>query len=171
MPAKVTYNRTLGDEIERGFTKAKLRAGKKLKTAVLRDQKRRIKQQYPGAGKRRLDSVRAFITPHGSHVVFSDYSPGASIHEEGGTIGPKKSKFLMVRFKDAKTLDSTGKTFILNRNGKKILMRKISRAVAKPIAVLMRRVTIKAKLGFEDTVVRNFPAYVDDLENEIIKGI
>ncbi len=144
MPVRITRDTTLGDRIEKQFTKAKKKAGNKFKSAVIRDQKQRVKQQFPKSGKRRLAAIQGYVSEHGSHVTFKDFSPGAEAHEDGATIRPRNGKYLAVmtslgyagsaqdsfgrQQSDLRKLAASGQTFILKRGNRAILMRKLDGA-------------------------------------------
>lgn len=124
------------------------------------------------------DSIHVAVTPTGLDASISAGDMG--IHETGGTIRPRSSKYLAIPTKFA--LDASGKDrrggprnyggnrtfsrrtksgalFVFRREGKRIV----------PLYLLKRSVKINARLGLQDTLERGTPRLVAEVEKAVTR--
>ena len=93
-------------------------------------------------------------------------SPYANIHEFGGEITPKNSKYLAIPLSAAKTASGVSRyssprnapplVFIQTKAGKKLLMNKSTKEF---LYVLVNRVKIPARMGFRDKFKKYIPKF------------
>lgn len=106
--------------------------------------------------------------------------PYANIQEMGGTITPKKSKFLAIPL--AAALNSKGvplkpgprswaNTFVAkSKAGNLIIFQKRGASIV-PLYVLKTSVTIPPRLGFRKTLEVGIPYFVDRVMDQLVKDI
>lgn len=91
--------------------------------------------------------------------------PGARLLEYGGTIQPKKAKFLAIPLPGAETKagvrrkprDYTGTFFVKTSTGLVLMGSRVAGAKAEPLFAMKRSATIKPKRLFELTAKTTFP--------------
>lgn len=104
----------------------------------------------------------------------------ARIHETGGTITPKKGKYLTIPLPAA--LNSNGtpikskardwdKTFILkSKKGNLLIVRRDGRHLT-PLYLLKTSVTIPARLNLGSTVEAGLPRFIDELGDKLVRAL
>jgi phage gpG-like protein len=124
------------------------------------------------------DGLSAVI---GSGVRSGKRLPYANIHEDGGTITPKKGKYLTIPIGDNKRKDGLArfsaselingyKTFLLPTNRGKVLMAIIA-GTPKPMFALVTSVRIPGTKYMSITLKNNLKAVLNIFVNSIEKGL
>lgn len=100
-----------------------------------------------------------------------------AIHERGGVIKPKGSKYVFIPLPEA--LDASGKpkppksfknTFIAeSRKGNLLVFQKRGRGQLVPLYLLRKQVRIPPRLGMGDSLKRGIPAFVDSVMDRTIE--
>lgn len=102
------------------------------------------------------------------------------IQEFGGTITPKKAKYLTIPLPEALNSDGTPKkasarewqnTFIItSKKGNLLIVRRQGRGIV-PLYVLKTSVYIPPRLNLRTTVETGLPAWVDELGDKLLKAL
>lgn len=129
-------------------------------------------------------SIRKSITVTGSSTANIIGSIGGlsrlGIHEFGGTVTPKRSKFLTIPLPAA--LDSRGvplrqtarqwdKTFIIKSKKGRLLIVRERGASIEPLYLLAKSATIRPRLGMRNMVQARLAKFADDLADDIVTQI
>jgi hypothetical protein len=151
------FNRSFArgaSDFYRKFTRERLRKG-----GI--QVRRRIAKKASGGGvsvpvKARALGFRGVVVGraelHRKAALMSNSNPVAVIHEEGGTIKPRRGPFLFVRVKNVAAL---------RRSGVKV------KRGARPKVLRVRSVTIRPRLGFMAT----WRAFIPELRDRFAKSL
>lgn len=148
------------------------RAAKRLRkqlTASALDAETYAKLNATGAPKVRTDRLRSSIQGRVKDLTISLRAGGtavryARIQEYGGTVRPRRSRFLAVPLDAAKTgagvsryaspRDVPDTYIITGSDGSPVIMQKVEKGDDRPMFVLRRQVTIRKKLYLTKAIVR-----------------
>lgn len=125
---------------------------------------REIREQSKGASKKRRElAVRGFVNKSG-YLAFVDMAPLAEAQEEGKTITGSPLYVGLSGRQEAK-----GKRFIINsqKSGQKLFVEALPGGGIATIATLMRRIRIRKTLGFEETIERYLPDYIEQVADRV----
>lgn len=200
MAARIDDAGRLADAFAREDRRARAKAGRLIGRQIVKEHRARVGRVYADPSPRFVKATKAVVAKRDGTLLLLHTTPFSNALEDGATITPKRGRYLAVSTglnfagggrKSLAALRAAGETFVVRaKSGALLVMRRLAgasagrqalaaregrisgrgRGRAFPVAVLLARVRVPARLGLARIVRAKLDAYVEAYEKALIDG-